>query len=129
MSTRETLPAARGAADAAVCTVSVHAPAHSIERRRDGRPIRTQGNPPRLYGRSRISRRLQWLAVRWPDVFDREILVVTGKGGTGKSTVAAALAVAAANAGRRVLLTDVEGRREIAGTLGVSDPGYQETAI
>src|SRR3954452_463771 len=37
--------------------------------------------------------------------------VVTGKGGTGKTTAAAALAVALADGGRRVLLIEVESRR------------------
>ncbi|MQA93857.1 MAG: AAA family ATPase [Streptosporangiales bacterium] len=40
--------------------------------------------------------------------------VVTGKGGTGKTTVAAALALALAEGGRRVLLIEVEGRQGIA---------------
>ena len=40
--------------------------------------------------------------------------VVTGKGGTGKTTVAAALALALASGGRRVLLIEVEGRQGIA---------------
>jgi anion-transporting ArsA/GET3 family ATPase len=40
--------------------------------------------------------------------------VVTGKGGTGKTTVAAALALALASAGGKVLLMEVEGRQGIA---------------
>ncbi|HRC64999.1 MAG TPA: ArsA-related P-loop ATPase, partial [Dermatophilaceae bacterium] len=45
--------------------------------------------------------------------------VVTGKGGTGKTTVAAALAVALANEGLRVLLAEVEGRQGISQTFDV----------
>ena len=40
--------------------------------------------------------------------------VVTGKGGTGKTTVAAAMALALATAGRKILLIEVEGRQGIA---------------
>ncbi|HXT87813.1 MAG TPA: ArsA-related P-loop ATPase, partial [Trebonia sp.] len=40
--------------------------------------------------------------------------VVTGKGGTGKTTVAAALALALASNGKPVLLMEVEGRQGIA---------------
>jgi len=43
--------------------------------------------------------------------------VVTGKGGTGKTTVAAALALALAHAGRKVLLIEAEGR-QLAASAG-----------
>ncbi len=62
----------------------------------------------------------------WEDLFARPLLFVSGKGGTGKSTVAAALAGAAASTGRRVLLAEVEGRGEIPRVLLVADPGFTE---
>ncbi|MGA8045009.1 MAG: ArsA-related P-loop ATPase [Dermatophilaceae bacterium] len=45
--------------------------------------------------------------------------IVTGKGGTGKTTVAAALAVALARQGKRVLIAEVEGRQGISQTFNV----------
>ncbi len=44
--------------------------------------------------------------------------IVTGKGGTGKSTVAAALALALADSGKRVLLCEVEGRQGVSRLFG-----------
>src|SRR5205823_5628389 len=49
-----------------------------------------------------------------------------GKGGVGKTTVAAALARAAARAGRTVLLAEVEGRGGIARLLDIPAPGFEE---
>lgn len=64
--------------------------------------------------------------MRWEDLFARQILIVSGKGGTGKSTIAAALASVSGAAGRRTLLVEVEGRGEIARTLQIPDPGFRE---
>jgi anion-transporting ArsA/GET3 family ATPase len=55
--------------------------------------------------------------------------VVTGKGGTGKSTVAAALALALATAGKNVLLCEVEGRQGIAKMFDVDPLPYEERRI
>ena len=55
--------------------------------------------------------------------------VVTGKGGTGKSTVAAALALALASTGKNVLLCEVEGRQGIAQLFDVPPLPYAETRI
>ena len=54
---------------------------------------------------------------------------VTGKGGTGKSTVAAALALALAAGGRKVLLVEVEGRQGIAQLFDVPPLPYAEVKI
>ncbi len=55
--------------------------------------------------------------------------VVTGKGGTGKTTVATALALALAGEGRRVLLCEVEGRQGVARLLEVDDLPPRETEV
>ncbi len=55
--------------------------------------------------------------------------VVTGKGGTGKTTVAGALALALAAGGGRTLLCEVEGRQGIAQLFDVPPLPYQERRI
>lgn len=55
--------------------------------------------------------------------------VVTGKGGTGKTTVAAALALALASQGKDVLLCEVEGRQGIARLFDVDPLPYEERRI
>jgi len=55
--------------------------------------------------------------------------IVTGKGGTGKTTVAAALALALAGEGRRVLLAEVEGRQGISQSFDVPPLALTETRI
>jgi anion-transporting ArsA/GET3 family ATPase len=55
--------------------------------------------------------------------------VVTGKGGTGKTTVAAALALALAARGRKVLLMEVEGRQGIAQLFDCPPLPYAERKV
>ncbi|MEU8657746.1 ArsA-related P-loop ATPase [Actinoplanes philippinensis] len=61
----------------------------------------------------------------WPE----RLHVVTGKGGTGKSTVAAALALGLAAGGRRTLLVEVEGRQGIAQLFGLEPLPYAERRV
>jgi anion-transporting ArsA/GET3 family ATPase len=58
-----------------------------------------------------------------------QLHVVTGKGGTGKSTVASALALALAHKGRNVLLCEVEGRQGIARMFDVDPLPYEERRL
>ncbi|HVF19582.1 MAG TPA: ArsA-related P-loop ATPase [Mycobacteriales bacterium] len=55
--------------------------------------------------------------------------VVSGKGGTGKTTVASALAVALASKGGKVLLVEVEARQGLAGVFGHPPLPYVETRL
>lgn len=55
----------------------------------------------------------------------QRIALVTGKGGVGKSTVAATLALGAARSGRRVLVVELAGTRRMAELFGARDYGYE----
>ncbi|MHA6797079.1 ArsA-related P-loop ATPase [Pseudonocardia bannensis] len=55
--------------------------------------------------------------------------VVSGKGGTGKTTAAAALALALASGGKRTLLVEVEGRQGIAQVFDTAPLPYEERKI
>lgn len=68
----------------------------------------------------------------WPPRFwptQCRLHIVTGKGGTGKTTAAAALALALAEGGGRVLLVEVEGRQGIAQLFDTAPLPYEERSI
>ena len=69
-------------------------------------------------------------SVGWPSRLSKARLhFVTGKGGTGKSTIAASLALSLAAGGRKVLLVEVEGRQGIAQLFDVPPLPYSEVKI
>jgi len=68
--------------------------------------------------------------VGWPArLTEARLHIVTGKGGTGKTTVAAALALTLAAGGRNVLLVEVEGRQGIAQLFDVPPLPYEEVKV
>jgi anion-transporting ArsA/GET3 family ATPase len=69
-------------------------------------------------------------AIGWPSRLSKARLhFVTGKGGTGKSTVAAALALTLASGGRNVLLVEVEERQGVAQLFDVPPLPYREVKV
>lgn len=65
-----------------------------------------------------------------PTLLDRRLVVVTGKGGVGKTTVAAAIARLGAGAGLRTIVCELAGQRRIPALLGhptAGAPGEEET--
>ena len=63
------------------------------------------------------------------NLLDRTILLVTGKGGVGKSTVAATLARRAARDGKKVLLIELESVSRAAPLFGVADAGPEAQLV
>lgn len=56
---------------------------------------------------------------------DKRFVIVSGKGGTGKSTVCAAIAMAAAAQGKRVLVAELNVRPQVPRMFGVQPPGNE----
>lgn len=64
-----------------------------------------------------------------PHLTGARVAFVSGKGGVGKTTVAASLALAAAASGLRVLLAEIEDRSAFAPLFGWDTLGYQERSV
>ncbi len=63
-------------------------------------------------------------------LLERELVVVTGKGGVGKTTISAALGIAAAARGRRVIVAEVGGQRRLPELFGhAPQAGGEETRL
>jgi anion-transporting ArsA/GET3 family ATPase len=57
------------------------------------------------------------------------LVIVAGKGGVGKTTITAALAVMAAKAGLRTLVVEVEGKTGLGTAFGRGELGYDEIEV
>jgi len=64
-----------------------------------------------------------------PGLVDRRLLFVTGKGGVGKTTVAAALSLLAARSGRRTLICEVDAKGDLADFLECGPTRFQPRQV
>jgi anion-transporting ArsA/GET3 family ATPase len=64
-----------------------------------------------------------------PSLLDKRLIVVTGKGGVGKTTVAAALGLIAARAGKRTVICEVAEQERLADLFGVDASGHEERKL
>jgi anion-transporting ArsA/GET3 family ATPase len=62
-------------------------------------------------------------------LLDRRLLFVTGKGGVGKTTVAAALGLLAARSGRRTLLCEVDAKGDLADFLECGPTAFKPREV
>lgn len=62
-------------------------------------------------------------------LFSRKLLIFAGKGGVGKSTVTAAVAVAAARAGKRVVIIEIGEHEMMSRIFGAPAAGYAGAVV
>lgn len=63
------------------------------------------------------------------DLFEHRLLFVTGKGGVGKTTAAAALGLAAARSGLRTIVCELDARERLHSLFNVSTRGFEEVEL
>lgn len=59
------------------------------------------------------------------EIFEKRLLIISGKGGVGKSTLCAAFALAAARLGKRVLVVEMDEKERIPRLFGTPEVGYE----
>jgi anion-transporting ArsA/GET3 family ATPase len=88
------------------------------------------GTPPRSWRPSTAVRRaIAGERIDLATLLARRVIFVAGKGGTGRSTITAALAILAARAGKRVLAIDVDAKGDLAAALGSPPSGFAPRVV
>jgi anion-transporting ArsA/GET3 family ATPase len=64
-----------------------------------------------------------------PELFDKRLVIVTGKGGVGKSTVALAIGLAAAAEGRRTIVCEVSSQEHTSRVFHRAQVGFHEVEM
>jgi len=64
-----------------------------------------------------------------PDLLDKRLVFVTGKGGVGKSTVSIALGLAAAAQGKRTIVCEVSSQENASRVFRKSEVGFNEVEV
>lgn len=64
-----------------------------------------------------------------PELFERRLIFVTGKGGVGKSTVAIALGVVAARRGLRTIVAELASQERVRQTFAQSGETFEEVQL
>ncbi len=86
--------------------------------------------PPRSWRPSLAVRRaIAGARIDLATLLERRVIFVAGKGGTGRSTVTAALALLGARAGKRVLAIDVDAKGDLAAALGSPPAGFAPRVV
>ena len=63
------------------------------------------------------------------DLLDKRLVIVTGKGGVGKSTVSLAIALAAAREGKRTILCEVANQEQLSRAFHRAEVGFHEVEL
>src|SRR4051812_30360034 len=68
-------------------------------------------------------------SARMPDLLDKRLVFVTGKGGVGKSTISIALGMAAANQGKRTIVCEIGGQETASRVFRRAEIGFHEVEV
>lgn len=63
------------------------------------------------------------------ELLSHRLIVVTGKGGVGRTTLSSALGIAAARSGRRAAVVEMSGAAEVARCLGFEERAYRPRTV